>query len=167
MSLRLAALAVAQTQIGVHEQGGNNKGPEVDEYLRSVGLEPGNAWCAAFLFWCFSQARLGTALVNPVPKVGSAIRVWRLAEPICQDTNPQIGYVYVLDHGMGLGHIGIVESVDANGIPAEISGNTFETSGGRAGNCVARHTGTPELTHGGTLLGYLDFDRAAQAPGVS
>jgi hypothetical protein len=46
----------------------------------------------------------------------------------------------------------------------EISGNTYASTGGRAGNCVARHVGTPEVTHGGTLIGYLDYDAAAQAP---
>jgi hypothetical protein len=163
-SLRLSALTLAQTYLGVHETG-SNTGPEVDEMLRAVGLAPGNPWCAAALFAWFSKAAGVIGQMNPCPRTGSSLRVWTLAEPICRDSNPQPGYVYVLDHAGGKGHVGIVESVDANGLVTEISGNTFAEHGGRAGNCVARHTGySPEAIHGGELLGYLDFDRAAQPP---
>src|SRR3546814_18353321 len=37
------------------EVGGNNLGPWVKKYLQPAGLDEGNAWCAAFVSWCFLQ----------------------------------------------------------------------------------------------------------------
>lgn len=167
-SLTEAAIEIAQSQLHVREQGPlPNRGPEVDDYLRSVGIDPKTgsfSWCAAFAHWCFEHAAVNLGQRNPFPKTGGALHVWQLAEPICRDTNPRPGLVYVLDHGRGQGHVGIVIGVAPDGTPSEISGNTFDVGGGREGNAVAFHVGTPEKTHGGELLGYLDFDRAAQAP---
>ena len=50
-----AALKVAQTQLGVHEQG-TNTGAEVDKYLASAKVAPGNPWCASFVTWSLEQA---------------------------------------------------------------------------------------------------------------
>ena len=163
-SLTATALELALGQLGVRERGGANRGPQVDEYLRSVGLEPGQPWCAAFVYWCFAAAARSRGFVNPVPKTGSTLRLWMLSEPVCRDSNPRPGLVYVLDHGGGQGHAGIVTGVTGDGGMTEVSGNTFDDHGGREGNAVAMHMGTPEVTHGGTLLGYLDFDKAAQPP---
>ena len=56
------ALVIASSQIGVKEQPlGSNRGPQVDQYLESVGLNPEEGsfpWCAAFLYWCFDHADL-------------------------------------------------------------------------------------------------------------
>lgn len=49
---------VAESQVGVTEVGGNNKGTKVKEYLASVGLPEGNAWCAAFVAWVFNKIGL-------------------------------------------------------------------------------------------------------------
>lgn len=167
MILSATALDIARQQIGVHEEGGNNTGPQVDEYLRAVGLDPGYAWCAALVFWCFKAAAALTGQVNPVPKTASSQRLWTFSEPITRDSNPSVGAVFVLRHSATSGHVGICESIDADGVPTCISGNTYaDARGGREGNCVARHTGSPETVHGGELLGWLQFDRAAQSPNV-
>jgi len=42
-------------EIGVREKTGKNDGPRVEGYLRSVGLESGAPYCAAYIHWCFSQ----------------------------------------------------------------------------------------------------------------
>lgn len=166
MILSATALDIARQAIGVHEQGGNNRGPEVDAYLASVGLEPGYAWCAAFLFFCFKAAAAKTGLVNPFPKTASSLKVWTFSEPITRLSNPTVGAVFVLRHSPTSGHVGICESVEAS-VPTCISGNTCsDARGGREGNCVARHIGTPEVVHGGELLGWLQFDLAAQPPNV-
>ena len=44
------------SQVGVREQGGANRGEQVEQYLASVGFGPGYAWCAAFVSWCYQQA---------------------------------------------------------------------------------------------------------------
>jgi CHAP domain-containing protein len=157
-----AAITCALSQLGVTEVGGNNRGPEVEEYLRSVGLAAGFAWCAAFSYWCFRVGANRVQLVNPCPRTGGGLNLWRLADPVCHTATPARGCIYVLDHGKGQSHVGIVELVNADGTISEISGNTNE-DGSRDGNAVWRHTGKdPSASHGGKLLGYLNMDSAIQ-----
>lgn len=48
---------VAESQIGVREEGGNNKGKMVQAYQNSTWLAgTGWKWCAAFVCWCVLQA---------------------------------------------------------------------------------------------------------------
>ncbi|HWK26211.1 MAG TPA: C40 family peptidase, partial [Solirubrobacter sp.] len=54
--LGAAALRVAETQRGVREIGGANRGPQVDHYLAAAGVAPGNPWCASFVTWSLEQA---------------------------------------------------------------------------------------------------------------
>lgn len=166
VSLSTRALEFALADVGVHEVGGNNQGAAIERYLAKVGLAPGNPWCAAALYYWFDLAAARTGLVNPVPKTGSTLRLWALAEPYCRDSNPSVGAVYVVKHSETTGHVGIIEAVTPDGI-IEVSGNT-NREGSRDGDSVWRHSGpSPEVIHGGELLGYLQFDRAAQPPGVA
>ena len=58
---------VSQTfnsEIGVREHGGNNKGEKVEEYLRSTNLGPGFAWCAAFVHWVYRKNNVETEKAN-------------------------------------------------------------------------------------------------------
>ncbi len=83
--------------------------------------------------------------------------MWELTPPQCRVTIPYPGCTYFLEHTPTTGHEGVIEVVTPAGIvAAEISGNT-NAKGSREGNTVARHTGPPELSHGGKLLGYADF----------
>lgn len=45
----------ALVYLGVQEIGSND-GPDVAHFLASVGLNPGYAWCAAFVSFCFDAA---------------------------------------------------------------------------------------------------------------
>ena len=47
-------------QVGVRERTGHNDGSEVELYLRTCGLGPGYAWCAAFVKWCYMQCSIDT-----------------------------------------------------------------------------------------------------------
>jgi CHAP domain len=159
-----AAITCAASQVGVTEVGGNNCGPQVELFLAAVGLSRGFAWCAAFCYWCFRQAAVQMKMTNPCPRTGGGLRLWHLADPVCHVYEPARGRIYVLDHGNGNSHVGIVESVNDDGTITEISGNT-NAAGSREGNAVARHTGKdPAAIHGGKLLGYLDMDQAVQNP---
>ena len=37
---------------------GSNRGPKVDIYVSTTGLDPAGqfAWCACFVYWCFDKA---------------------------------------------------------------------------------------------------------------
>jgi hypothetical protein len=133
-----SALDVAQTQLGVHETGGANVGPQVDRYLASADVAPGNPWCASFVTWALRQSG------HQMPGAGWAgVAHWvqsaqqhahglTLVSP--QDAHP--GDIVAYDWGGGNdfgqdGHIGFLASpVGADGAFTAIEGN--------AGDAVAR-----------------------------
>lgn len=74
--LLAAVLEFAATQIGVMEHPlGSNRGPEVDEYVRSVGLDPKGkfAWCVAFTFFCFEKAAGKLGRSNPMVRTAAVL----------------------------------------------------------------------------------------------
>lgn len=63
-------LAVCNGFVGFTEQGPNS-GQVVDAFLKSVGLKPGQPWCAAFLSYCGARAFSITGKSTwPVPMAG-------------------------------------------------------------------------------------------------
>jgi len=63
---------IALTQIGITERTNRNDG-EVEKYLQAVGLEKGNPYCTAGIYWCFAKAaeilKYDTKAI-PIPKTG-------------------------------------------------------------------------------------------------
>jgi len=56
-------LDTAKSYLGVKEIG-NNGGPEVEMFLRSVGLRRGNPWCAAFVSYCLTACSIQSPAVR-------------------------------------------------------------------------------------------------------
>ena len=166
MILSATALDIARTWIGEHEQGGNNRGALPDRANDAVGAARGSAWCTSLGFLGFLLAAQKCGLRNPFPRTASSQQAARLIEPVTFSMNPSVGAWYILRHSPTTGHGGWVETCDGGNVLTELSGNTFADHGGRAGNCFARHTGQPEVTHGGELLGYWQLDLAAQHPPI-
>jgi hypothetical protein len=156
--LMLGAVSEALARVGVKERKGTpNSGDEIDLFLAAVGLPPGKSWCAAFVHFCYRVAAAKLSTVNPCPRTGGCLRLWELADAHWKTQTPAEGAIYVLDHGGGLGHAGIVSVLMHDGsVASEISGNTNK-QGMRDGNQVAVHYGPPELSHHGRLVGYLNF----------
>jgi peptidoglycan hydrolase-like protein with peptidoglycan-binding domain len=158
--LLAAALVKAISQINVTEKPrGSNRGPEVDEYLRSVGLNPaaGNfSWCAAFVYWCFQSAATSIKVPNPLIKSAGVLNHWnrakclKIAKAVAINQPEKIipGSIFIIDHGSGLGHTGIVESVNGGNL-VTIEGNT-NTGLSREGYGVFRLTRRklPEINKG-------------------
>jgi len=153
-ALQAAVLEVASTQVGVMEEPiGSNRGPKVDEYLRSVGINPAAGsfpWCAAFVYWCFQQAANKLAVPNPAIRSGGVLDCWNKAgssgvpriSSVEAQNEPALvkpGMVFVLSTGAGNGHTGLVERVDGV-VLTTIEGNT-NTGGSREGIGVFRRTG--------------------------
>lgn len=73
-------IAFAKTQIGVMEQPlGSNRGLEIDEYLRTVGLNPSKdsyPWCVAFTHYCYQKAGEKLVVENPHIKTAGVIDHW-------------------------------------------------------------------------------------------
>jgi hypothetical protein len=124
--LSLRALEIAKSHIGVHEQPhGSNSGPEVNQYLASIGLNPGYFWCMAHVYFCFDQAAKELALTNPLLKTG-VCKQQLLNRPENKVTQPQPGDVFILIFAHG-GHCGIVEEVSPGGTSYHaVEGNSNE-----------------------------------------
>jgi hypothetical protein len=160
------ALSIALAELGVREEGGNNRGARVEEYQSRVGGQPGDAWCAAFAYWSFDEAARKLGIVNPCPRFRGALKMWSEADAVCHTPTPARGRLCILDHGKGLGHVSIVEVVNADGTITDVSGNTNE-KGSRAGNAVARHTWNPGRAleeRGARLVGFVDLSKAPTRP---
>jgi len=162
--LAAMVVAVAASQIGVLEQPlGSNSGPEVDAYLASVGLDPGNYWCMAFVFWCFRESAKDLSVKNPAIKTGGVLDAWNRArndgvvtlttEQALHDPGKiKAGMVFINSTGGGNGHTGIVVAVHGN-VLETIEGNTND-SGSRNGIGVFRRTGR---TVASINRGYIDY----------
>lgn len=137
MTLSAQTLKKAQSQIGVQEVPRNsNAGPAVEKYLQSVGLGKGYAWCMAFVYWCVKEASILNAVPNPLTKTGGVLAMWN-KETDLRVTVPKAGDIFIMDHGKGVGHTGIVEIVLAGGKLQNIEGNTND-EGSREGYEVCR-----------------------------
>lgn len=125
-------LKTAQKEIGVCEvPPGSNRGPVVNDYLKRVGLRPGNPWCAAFVYWCFSLAAEKLNMRNPVVKTGGCMVHWRRTQgvkilSVDAVNEPSIikpGAIFIINRGGGKGHTGIVTHT-RGGYIQTIEGNT-------------------------------------------
>jgi len=140
----------AMMSVGVREQPRNsNRGPQVDVFLQRAGVMPGYAWCCAFMYWCFDEAAHERKVVNPMVKTAGCLDHWnrcrtagaRRIDANKAVQNPSIvtpGMMFVISHGGGLGHTGIIESVEG-GLLRTIEGNT-DASRTREGGGVYRLT---------------------------
>jgi hypothetical protein len=136
-------IEIARAEIGVQEVPLNsNRGPRVEEFQRTVGCGPGDAWCACFVYWCFDQATKNMGKKNPLVKTGGALASYNLSTgkkipAVEAKNNPAIikpGQIFILDFGGGKGHTGIITSVNGGFIDT-IEGNTND-QGGREGSGV-------------------------------
>jgi lysozyme family protein len=161
------ALAVAASQLGVRERPpGSNRGPEVEQYQATVGIEPGQPWYAAFVYWCFEQAARQLGRANPVIKTGSVMEHWSRAQqqglPVVRAEQARhepyrvkAGTVFVLGTGRGTGHTGLVERV-LGGRLVTIEGNT-NGGGSREGIGVFRRV-SRDLSS--INRGFIDYSTA-------
>jgi Domain of unknown function (DUF1906)/Putative peptidoglycan binding domain/CHAP domain len=164
--VRQLVIDIAASQIGVVEQPhGSNRGPEVDTFIRTTGLDPTTGsfpWCVCFLYWVFDQAAKIKRTDNPLPKTAGVISLWNLgrrseaevirkSEASAQTVKP--GMIFALDLGGGKGHAGLVVELHGDHI-VTIEGNT-NPGGSSDGFGVFRREARTIAP--GVLLGYLDF----------
>jgi hypothetical protein len=127
------ALQAAQAEVGQAEQPpGSNDSPRIAEYRTATSGSGIGPWCAYFVSYAAKQA--GTPLGEVGQGFGSvsAVSAWAQRtgrwSPAASGTPPQAGDLIV----WGGEHVGIVESVDADGKIHTIEGNSS--------NAVTRRT---------------------------
>lgn len=136
-ALAAKALELARAEIGTTEHPrGSNRGPAVDSYALTMGVEPDGApWCARFV--SAMVLRAAAALGAPKKFRGSS-SCHRLVE-LNQDlwlTAPEPGCVFIRIEPDGVhGHCGFVESIAAGGALETVEGNS-DAHGSRTGGSV-------------------------------
>jgi hypothetical protein len=135
-TLMLASLDVARCEISKNVREvppRSNRGPEVEAYLASVGRKPGDAWCAAFVYWCVECASRRLGLDNPLKRTGHVATLWTDAVnrgmvlhitnvPSGEEDIPP-GAVFCAVYKSGRGHTGFVERRERDTL-CTIEGNT-------------------------------------------
>lgn len=156
---------VAAAEVGVMEEpAGSNRGPQVNAYLKSVGLGGGYAWCAAFVFWCYKEASNQLQKANPAIKTAGVLDMWNRARAAGFHTvgasaaaaDPSLlkpGMIFAFSTGGGYGHTGLV--TDVSGLQIEtIEGNT-DPGGSRNGIGVFRRRRSISSIN----CGFIDYSR--------
>ena len=123
---------IAYGFVGVKEEG-NNGGYWVTRFLKSVGLKPGNPWCAAFVSFCLDSAKVRTlktrsGLARHFITKNKTIKASKVVQ-----TNMELpqGTVVIWRRGTTtFGHVGFTDKWKGS------SGTTIEgnTTSGRSGS---------------------------------
>lgn len=124
----------AHAYLGVQEQGGKNRGPMIDSWIRRMKLDPadGHPWCAAFAC-CMVQDG------------GYELDAYSAGVQKLYDRNPDLRVAVkdvqpgdlVLRLVSGQTHVAIVSDVTSAPLLVTIDGNSNE-AGSREGNAVVR-----------------------------
>jgi hypothetical protein len=137
-----ALLNLVRGEVGVAEQPpGSNDSPRIAQYRQATAGSGVGPWCAYFTSWAAREA--GVPLGDAGQGFGRVDDVWAWAErsgkAIPAGGRPQPGDLIVWDE-----HIGVVESVGADGAVSTIEGNSSDS--------VARRTYGSD---GGGAVGYV------------
>jgi hypothetical protein len=138
-----AMLAAIRPEVGQTEQPpGSNESPRIAQYRQATAGAPGpGPWCAYFVSWAARQA--GVPIGDSGQGYGRVddVMAWgqRAGKALPAGSTPQPGDLIVWDE-----HIGIVESVGADGSIKTIEGNSSDS--------VARRTYGSD---GGGAVGYV------------
>lgn len=160
-ALQAKVLELAAGELGVREAG-RNRGARVEMYQATAGAQPGDPWCASFVVWCFLEAAQALGLPMPLPVTPGVLKLWRRSDPNLHWHAASPGAVFILDHGGGLGHCGLVEDVRADGTMLTIEGNTGPSPDvprkDRDGDGVYRRHDRSAMDP--SVVGFIDVSRA-------
>ena len=132
-------LSIAQSQIGLGEIGGNNRGIYVRQYLNGQENLP---WCAGFISYCFKQVKYNLPYflrAKSYLNYGEKIKKWQLS----------IGDIVIFNRKGG-GHIGIIERIVNNG---------FVSIEGNVGNYPAKVKRVNHMFEDESILGFVRLAR--------
>jgi CHAP domain len=117
------ALAIAQGEIGVQEEPpGSNDSPRIAEYrTATAGAYAGAPWCAYFVSWAAAQAGAPIGDNGSGEGAVEGITAWaeKTGRLLPASAEPQPGDLILF----GGAHVGIVESVNADGSLTTVEGN--------------------------------------------
>lgn len=126
----LKLIEIAKSFVGVHEVGGDNKGPDVEAFQRAVdGKAQGEPWCCAFQMFNLIQTENQTGLRSQVYRSELVRHVWDFSPDDHKSSFPLLGSFICWRYGeTQKGHIGLVIEVGANYV-LTVEGNTGPGAG--------------------------------------
>jgi hypothetical protein len=144
MTLAELTIQIALSYDGVREVGGNNRGPEVEKFQASIGLEPGDPWCAAFVCFCIKKAAEQLGITPKFEYGGSVYKLWT-RNPDLQLSSPDTNCIFLINHGLSksgtrIGHMGfcITPYQESPAYPDEIFFDKLETMEGNTNAAGSR-----------------------------
>ncbi|MFI9815639.1 C40 family peptidase [Saccharothrix variisporea] len=115
-AIGLRMVQIAESQRGVRESGGEDRGVPWERYVRPFGVGPA-PWCAFFVSWCYWQT---TTQRPPWSNPGYVPSVYAWAQAAGRLTRaPQRGDMF----GTGGAHMGLVSARLRDGQILSIEGN--------------------------------------------
>ena len=99
-------MRIAKSQVGIGEKTNHNDGPDVDKYLKTVGLDgSGEPWCGAFVNWGLKESGIKGA---QIPERASD---WQnFGQSL---SRPAFGSIATMKRPGG-GHVGFTAAIDAD-----------------------------------------------------
>lgn len=145
MTLAELTVQISLSYDGVREQGGNNLGPQVEEFQKSIGLSPGDPWCAAFVCFCIKQAAKQLGVEPKFQYGGSVYKLWS-RNPELQMAAPGVNCIFLINHGLSkagtrIGHTGFcITPLQKNdqAYPDEVFFDEIETMEGNTNSAGSR-----------------------------
>lgn len=124
------------SQEGVSELTGKNDGKDVEKYLKSVGLGKGYAWCAAYVKWCYDQAKIKTTINGAAASAHNPKNLVLYKNKFLKD--PEAGDVFTLWYSNlnRIGHTGFYHR--------RLNSSVYESYEGNTGAGSAIDVGTRE-----------------------
>ena len=145
-------IAACDADHKVREEGGNNRGPRIREYLKNVGFAEGAPWCAAAVQYWSDLAARTLGVVNPLDAVLQEALVQSYYDLLegSQVDDPEPGDLVLFKFGGSAtwNHVGLVAQAPAGGTFWTVEGNTSDANQ-RDGDAVAfkpRKLGGPPVT---------------------
>jgi hypothetical protein len=150
--LATEAVHSAETYTYLRERTNKNDAPEIDMFLKYLGLPPRLSWCAGFVIYNYHLAADKLKVKQPVPRIGRCATLWSTCKsnPIRYKTftvdqvrlgfiKLQTGDMAIWRHGVGTstdfdGHIGLITGQVNNSHVTTIEGNTMPEASGNTGN---------------------------------
>lgn len=156
LAQRVLEIAASELAAGVHESpAGSNRGPRVDQYVKSRGSPLGVPWCAAFAAWCITTSAQQLGLPDPLAGWGDVMSAhkWFMAAHAhgCWVAEPQPGMVGVQTGDGPHGHVTIITDYGC-GIVISHEGNHENRTA---------EVERPLLAY----TGFVAWERAIHAPG--
>lgn len=119
-------VSVSSCLIGVHEEGGNNNGPLVNLFQKTVGGAFNEPWCLSFIqsVIAYVEGRLGVK--SPLTATEHVLNLWNSSPLICRTNSPQKGHLILWKlKNTTSGHCGIITDISETHFTT-IEGNTSD-----------------------------------------